>query len=146
MLLSFAMCPRTPGRQENTSMSDDLENLLRPSYSIWGNGCISSYFLRRTRQDSINPARKCYLEYFSDVHYVREGMWKGDILVADIEELENSDASEIHARRLNAKGTTTPKTGEHFYNSRSRLEQQKLFGRNQRVRESTLRREQLVRE
>ena len=30
------------------------------------------------------------------------GIWKGDILVADIEELEKMDASEIHARRLNA--------------------------------------------
>ena len=30
-------------------------------------------------------------------------MWKGDILVADIEELGKVDASEIHARRLNAK-------------------------------------------
>ena len=29
--------------------------------------------------------------------------WKGDILVADIEELENLDAIENHARRLNAK-------------------------------------------
>ena len=30
-------------------------------------------------------------------------MWKGDILVADIEELGKVDASEIHARRINAK-------------------------------------------
>ena len=31
-----------------------------------------------------------------------EGIWKGDIMVADIEELENLDASAIHARRLDA--------------------------------------------
>ena len=30
--------------------------------------------------------------------YVEES-WKGDIFVADIEELENLDASEIHARK-----------------------------------------------
>ena len=30
-------------------------------------------------------------------------IWKGDILVADIEELEQMDASEIYARSLNAK-------------------------------------------
>ena len=30
--------------------------------------------------------------------------WHGVIVVADIEELENLDASEIHARRLNEKG------------------------------------------
>ena len=34
---------------------------------------------------------------------------KGDILVADTEELEKMDASEIHATRLNAK---TPMSGE----------------------------------
>ena len=37
-------------------------------------------------------------------------IWKGDLMVADIEELEKSDPSEIHARSLNA-------------NSRSQMEQ-----------------------
>ena len=40
--------------------------------------------------------------------------WKGDILVGDVEELENLEASEIHARRPNAKDVITPKNGEHF--------------------------------
>ena len=31
------------------------------------------------------------------------GIWKGDILVADLEELETMDASEIYPKRLNAK-------------------------------------------
>ena len=35
-------------------------------------------------------------------------------MVADIEELENLDASEIHARRLSAKEVFMPKSGEHF--------------------------------
>ena len=35
-------------------------------------------------------------------------------MVADIEELEILGASEIHARRLNAKEIVTPKNGEHF--------------------------------
>ena len=41
-------------------------------------------------------------------------IWKGDILVVDLEELEKVDASEIHAKRLNAKEVTTPKDGEKF--------------------------------
>ena len=45
---------------------------------------------------------------------MRGGIWKGDILVADIEELERMDASEIHAGRLNAKEVITPQNGEHF--------------------------------
>ena len=43
------------------------------------------------------------------------GVWKGDILVADLEELEQMDASEIHARRLNAKEVLTPMIGDNFY-------------------------------
>ena len=31
------------------------------------------------------------------------GIWKGDVLIADLEELETMDASEIHAKKLNAK-------------------------------------------
>ena len=31
------------------------------------------------------------------------GIWKGDIMVADIEDLEEMDASVLHDRRLNAK-------------------------------------------
>ena len=42
------------------------------------------------------------------------GIWKGDIFVADVEELQNLDASEIHARRLNAKEVLMPKKREEF--------------------------------
>ena len=42
------------------------------------------------------------------------GIWKGDILVADIEELETMDASEIHTKRLNAKEGIFPKENEIF--------------------------------
>ena len=41
-------------------------------------------------------------------------IWKGDIMIADIEELEEMDASEIHARKLNAKEVLTPMEGDHF--------------------------------
>ena len=40
------------------------------------------------------------------------GIWKGDIVVADIAEMEEIDASELHARRLNAKEVLTPMKGE----------------------------------
>ena len=42
------------------------------------------------------------------------GIWKGDIMVADIEELEEMDASELHARRLNAKDVVTPQRSGNF--------------------------------
>ena len=41
------------------------------------------------------------------------GIWKGHILIADIEELEKLDASEVYTRRLNAKEVLiTHKDGE----------------------------------
>ena len=49
-------------------------------------------------------------------HYVLHAVriWKGDIMVADIEELEKMDASEIRAERLTAKEVLTPMSGEKF--------------------------------
>ena len=32
------------------------------------------------------------------------GIWKGDVLIADLEELETMDASEIYSKRLNQSG------------------------------------------
>ena len=65
---------------------------------------------------------------FLEMHYSRERIWKGYIMVADIEELGNLDASVIHARRLNAKG--------------SNIAQKE---RDHGVREATLEQGQLVR-
>ena len=45
-----------------------------------------------------------------------EGLWKGDILVADTEEFETMDASEIYSKRLNAKEVISPKeNGKLFF-------------------------------
>ena len=41
-------------------------------------------------------------------------IWKGYILVADIEELETMDASEIYSKRLNAKEVIFPKKMENI--------------------------------
>ena len=47
------------------------------------------------------------------------GIWKGDVLIADLEELETMDASEIYSKRLNAKEVIFLQKGE-FYFSNSR--------------------------
>ena len=47
------------------------------------------------------------------------GIWKGDVLVADLEELETMDASEIYSKRLNAKEVIFPKQGEFIFSNRS---------------------------
>ena len=43
------------------------------------------------------------------------GIWKGDVLVADLEELETMDASEIYSKRLKAKEVIFPKEGEFIF-------------------------------
>ena len=43
------------------------------------------------------------------------GIWKGDVLVADLEELETMDASEIYSKRLNAKEVIFPKEMENLF-------------------------------
>ena len=43
-----------------------------------------------------------------------ERIWKGDILVADIVEVEQMDAPQNHARRFHAKEVLTPMSGEKF--------------------------------
>ena len=47
------------------------------------------------------------------------GIWKGDIMVADIEQLETMDAPEIYSKRLNAKEVIfLPKWKIHFSSRR----------------------------
>ena len=64
------------------------------------------------------------------------GIWKGNILVADIEELETMDASEIYSKRLNAKEVIFPKRGEFIFPiADGRI---KTPGGDQELRTSTL--------
>ena len=46
-----------------------------------------------------------------------EWIWKGDVLVADLEELEAMDASEIYSKRLNAKEVILPEEKGNFFQS-----------------------------
>ena len=64
-------------------------------------------------------------------------IWRGDIMVADIEELEEMDASELYARKLNAKEVLTPMSGEKFIFPIADGTV-KLSGENQVLRTSTL--------
>ena len=64
------------------------------------------------------------------------GIWKGDTLVADREELETMDASEIYSKRLNAKEVIFPKQGEFIFPiADGRI---KTPGEDQELRTSTL--------
>ena len=58
-------------------------------------------------------------------------------MVVDVEELEEMDASELHARRLNAKeGLTPQRSGNFIFPVADGTVQ--IFGRERRLRTSTL--------
>ena len=64
------------------------------------------------------------------------GIWKGDVLIADLEELETMDASEIFSKRLDAKEVIFPKQGEFIFPiADGRI---KTLGGDQELRTSTL--------
>ena len=61
-------------------------------------------------------------------------------MVADIDELEEMDASELHARRLNAMEVLTPqRSGQFIFQVADG--KVKIFGGGQRLRTSALTRE-----
>ena len=72
------------------------------------------------------------------------GFWKGDVLIADLEELETMDASEIYSKRLNAKEVIFPKEkGEFIFPiADGRI---KPLGGDQDLRTSTLIRQRPIR-
>ena len=74
----------------------------------------STLFLRKTSHQSVSLERKSCLDCSSDMHCTRGGIWKGDVLVADLEELGTMDASEIYSKRLNAKEVIFPKENGNF--------------------------------
>ena len=72
------------------------------------------------------------------------GIWKGDVLVAYIEELETMDASEIYSKRHNAKEVIFPKEkGEFIFQSQT--DEPNPFGRDQDLRTSTSIRQRPIR-
>ena len=74
----------------------------------------TTLFLPKTCRDCTNLVQNSCHVYSLDWRCTRGGMWKGDILVADTEELEQMDASVLYARRLNAMELLTPMKGEKF--------------------------------
>ena len=64
------------------------------------------------------------------------GIWKGDVLITNLEELETIDASEIYSKGLNAKEVIFPKQGEFIFPiADGRI---KPLGADQDLRTSTL--------
>ena len=85
--------------------------------------------------------KKVFPGIFLGSELIAEGFSKGDILIADLEDLEKLDASEIHLRRINAK--ETQKENEFIFLVPDGTA--KLSGSDYEFREPTPRREQTER-
>ena len=97
-------------------------------------------FLQETSHGSANVARKFTWHILR--RCIAVGSWK-DVLVADIE-LENLDASEIRARRLNAKEVLSHHRDEQIFLVPFADGTAKLSGRDQEFRKPAHWREQPV--
>ena len=51
---------------------------------------------------------------FPELYSLAVGNWKGDILAADVEELQNNAAPQIYFKRPNSKEVTVQKEGDVF--------------------------------
>ena len=86
--------------------------------------------------------KKCLPGFFFPGHaLIAGGIWKGDFLIVDIQELENLDASKINPRRLNAKEVLITQRKEEFVFLVADGTA-KLSGSDYEFQESTPRREQ----
>ena len=101
-------------------------------------------FLRKTSQKIHQFGKKVLLGLFLGYALYAGGIWKGDILVADIEELETMDASEIYSKRLNAKEVIFPKENGNFIFPAADC-RINLSGGDQELRTPTLIREHPIR-
>ena len=97
---------------------------------------ISAKDQSRLHQFGANVLTDIFLGYA--LYAVR--IWKGDIMVADIEEVEEMDASELHARRVNGKEVLTPqRSGKFIFPVADGTV--KIIGGERHLRTSTLTRE-----
>ena len=84
----------------------------RPMKDVLGSHLKDLYSLCAKDQSRIHQFGKKVLPgLFLGYALYAGGIWKGDVLIADLEELDTMDASEIYSKRLNAKEVIFPKEG-----------------------------------
>ena len=132
--LSWNHCTSTPHRSETNGIAERAVRRVREGTSVvlwqsglnekWWADSMECYCYLRNIQDLLSDGKtpcerrfgapfieqfgkKVLLGIFLGCVLYAVRIWKGDILVADTEELEKMDAS---ARRHNAKEVLTPKT------------------------------------
>ena len=84
-------------------------------------GSLVEYHLTAKDHSKIHHfVKKVLLEFFLGHALYACGIWKGDVLISDVEELETMDASEISSKRLNAKEVI-------FHQEESKMDESKFL-------------------
>ena len=150
--LSWNRCTSTPHRSETNGVAERAVRRVKEGTSavllhfgepsnepIIPFGSLVEYYpISAKDQSRIHQfGKKVLLGLFLGYALYAGGIWKGDVLVADFEELETMDASEIYSKRPNAKEVKFPKEkGEFIFPiADGRL---KTPGGDQELRTSTL--------
>ena len=95
-------------------MKDALENLSKGPIIPFGS-LVEYHPISAKEQSRIHQFGKKVLPgLFLGYALYAGGIWKGDVLIADLEELETMDAPEIYSKRLNAKEVIFPKENGKF--------------------------------
>ena len=134
---------KTSWHPGNSVWTKIWRTIQRANNTFWSNGWISSDFNERSIKTS-SIWQESITWYLSWVWIDRGWIWKGDILFADLEDLENLDASEIYPRRTNAKEVLISQKGDEFKFPVTDGTA-KLSLRDFEFREPSLRRERTVR-
>ena len=100
---AIAICEMSQTSWQTGKLRMNLGNLSKDQWFHLVHWWNTSQIPRETKLEFINLAWKYLPGIFPGYALIAGRIWKGDILTADIEELERLDASEIYPRRLNAK-------------------------------------------
>ena len=95
-------------------MKDVLGNHLKGLIIPFGS-LIEYHPITAKDQSRIQFGKKVLPGLFLGYALYAGGIWKGDVLIEDLEELETMGASEIYSKRLNAKEVIFPKEGEFIF-------------------------------
>ena len=115
---------------------ESFKGLIIPFGSLIEYHPISPKYQTRVHQFGKKVLPGVFLGYA----VIAGGIWKGDVLVADMEDLEKFDASDVHPRRINAKEILIRQTDDEFIFPIADGTA-KLSGKDYEFREFSLRRE-----
>ena len=122
---AIAIC-ETSWQKGKRRAKDVWRTIQRPNNTFWSDGWISSVFTEGSIKDS-SICRESITRNLSRIWAdCGRRIWTGDILIADLEDLEKLDASNIYPRRIKASRQRKCLSARKVMNSftQSQMEQQ----------------------